>query len=84
MSFPCLAFGRNFKCVLEVEAMWSSNRLSHASASKVFLTAHEVFLTANNKIPGQYSTTEAFSLSIRLECSKKGKVAFSWEIPEES
>lgn len=73
-----LAFGKNFKCILEAEAIWSYNRPSHVSASKAFLTV-------NTKITEQYKTTEAFSLSMqRLECSilRKGKVALSWEDPK--
>lgn len=75
--FPDLAFGKNFKCILEVEAIWSYNRPSRISASKAFLTV-------NNKITEQYRTTEAFRPSMqRLECSilRKGKVALPWEDP---
>jgi len=76
--FPDLAFGKNVKCILEVQAIWSYNRPSHISASKAFLTV-------NNKITEQYRTTEAFSLGMqRLECSilGKGKGALSWEDPK--
>lgn len=69
--FPDLAFGKNFRCIPEVQAIWSYNRPSHISASKAFLTM-------NNKITEQYGTIEAFSLSMqRIECPipRKGKVA---------